>query len=104
MILNKENFKKEVLENSGAVVVDFYADWCMPCKMYTPIFENLAVKFTGKVKFAKLNIDSAMEIANEYGVMSIPLVILFKNGKVAGTISGLRSEQELQKWITEKII
>ena len=77
-----DNFEKEVLQSELPVLVDFYADWCGPCKMMAPIVEGLAQGYDGKVKVGKLNIDDEMEIAQQYRVMSIPTFILFKDGKI----------------------
>lgn len=102
-IIDNATFKKEVLESSIPVVVDFYADWCSPCRMYGPIFEKVANKFQGKVKFAKANVDNIIEISKEYGIMSIPLTMLFKNGKSIANISGAIAEADLEKWIENKL-
>ena len=76
------NFETEVLKADQPVLVDFYADWCGPCKMMAPIVEEVAREMEGKAKVGKLNVDDNMEIAARYGVMSIPSLILFENGEV----------------------
>ncbi len=91
-----DNFEKEVLQSELPVLVDFYADWCGPCKMMTPIVEGLAQGYDGKVKVGKLNIDDEMEIAQQYRVMSIPTFILFKDGKAVETSVGAMSKDELE--------
>ena len=91
-----ENFEKEVLQSELPVLVDFYADWCGPCKMMAPIVEGLAQGYDGKVKVGKLNIDDEMEIAQQYRVMSIPTFILFKDGKAVETSVGAMSKDELE--------
>lgn len=83
---------------SGVVVVDFYADWCGPCKKLHPIFTQLAQNYQGKVRFAKINIDNARSIANQYNVKTIPTVILFKNGKEIKR-HGPGTKQQLINWI-----
>ena len=91
-----DNFEKEVLQSELPVLVDFYADWCGPCKMMAPIVEGLAQGYDGKVKVGKLNIDDEMEIAQQYRVMSIPTFILFKDGKAVETSVGEMSKDELE--------
>ena len=91
-----DNFEKEVLQSELPVLVDFYADWCGPCKMMAPIVEGLAQGYDGKVKVGKLNIDDEMEIAQQYRVMSIPTFILFKDGKAVETSVGAMSKDELE--------
>ena len=82
------NFEEEVLNSEIPVLVDFYADWCGPCKMMAPIVESLAESFDGKVKVGKLNIDEEMDIAQKYRVMSIPTFIVFKGGQALETSVG----------------
>ena len=91
-----DNFEKDVLQSELPVLVDFYADWCGPCKMMAPIVEGLAQGYDGKVKVGKLNIDDEMEIAQQYRVMSIPTFILFKDGKAVETSVGAMSKDELE--------
>jgi thioredoxin 1 len=76
------NFEQEVLQSDIPVVVDFYADWCGPCKMMSPVVEKLADAYNGQVKIGKLNTDEAQSLAAKYGVMSIPNIVFFKNGEV----------------------
>ena len=78
--LTSENFEEQVLKSKQAVLVDFYADWCVPCKMMAPVIEEIAGE-VNDVKVGKLNIDNEMEIAQKYGVMSIPTLIVFQDGK-----------------------
>nr|MBP3681450.1 thioredoxin [Clostridia bacterium] len=96
--LNKENFEKEVVQSEKTVLVDFYADWCGPCKMLSPILEEIASELGEKVKVGKLNVDESNDLAFEYEVMSIPTLILFENGKVVDRLTGLRSKDEIRKW------
>ena len=91
------NFQEEVLNAEILVLVDFYADWCGPCKMMAPLVESLAESFEGKVKIGKLNIDDEMEIAQKYRVMSIPTFIFFKDGQVVETSMGAMSKEELEE-------
>ncbi len=80
--INASNFESEVLKSSVPVLVDFWADWCMPCKMLTPVIDELQKEFDGKAKVVKINVDDNQELAAEYNIMSIPTVLLFKDGAV----------------------
>lgn len=93
--LSSENFEKEVLNSEKPVLVDFYADWCGPCKMMAPIVEELAKDLEEKAKVGKINVDENSDIAVEYNVMSIPTLIIFKNGKEEKRLVGVRSKEEL---------
>lgn len=92
---NTENFEKEVLQSELPVLVDFYADWCGPCKMMGPIVEELAKEFEGKYKIGKLNVDDNQDIAVRYRVMSIPTFLFFKDGALKETVTGAVSKNEL---------
>ena len=89
------NFEAEVAKSDIPVIVDFFAEWCGPCKMMGPIFEEVGAKYEGKVKFVKLNVDEARESAMKYSVMSIPTIITFKGGEVVDTLVGLQDEDSL---------
>ena len=93
--LSTENFEKEVLKSEKPVLVDFYADWCGPCNAMAPVIEELAKELEGKVKVGKINVDENPDIAVEYTVMSIPTLIVFKNGKEEKRLVGLRNKEEL---------
>lgn len=93
--LTKDNFKKEVLESEVPVLVDFFAVWCGPCKMMLPIVEELAKEAGGRFKVAKVNVDEANDLAQEYEVMSIPTFIIFKNGKEVGRVMGAQAKEKL---------
>ncbi len=82
------NFEDVVLKSDITVVVDFWAEWCGPCRALAPVFKKLSDKFSGKVKFAKLNVDDNQEVPARYNVRSIPTVIIFKEGKVCDTVVG----------------
>jgi thioredoxin 1 len=84
-----ENFKKEVLDEKLPVLVDFWADWCMPCKMIAPVVEEIAKEYAGKLKVCKINVDDSPKTATEYGIMSIPTLAIFKEGKVVDKIVGV---------------
>ena len=93
--LSTENFEKEVLKSEKPVLVDFYEDWCGPCNAMAPVIEELAKELGGKVKVGKINVDENPDIAVEYNVMSIPTLIVFKNGKEEKRLVGLRNKEEL---------
>jgi thioredoxin 1 len=101
--LNESNFKKEVLEAKSLVVVDFWAGWCGPCKMIAPIVEELSNEYAHKVKIAKVDIDDNSDIATQYGIMSIPTVMFFKNGKAVAQTVGAVSKAELKRKIEENL-
>lgn len=94
---DNKNFHEVVLQSEIPVLVDFYADWCGPCKMMSPILEELSQEFDGKIKIVKINVDNNPELSSEYGVMSIPNMIIFENGKQKENIVGARSKQDLIK-------
>ena len=95
IVLNKDNFKEEVLDYKEVVLVDFYADWCGPCKMMSPILDELSEE--EKIKVCKIDTDEEIELAKEYGVMTIPCIIAFKEGKEINRSIGLVSKDELLK-------
>lgn len=93
--LSSENFTEEVLNSEKPVLVDFYADWCGPCNAMAPVIEELAKELEEKAKVGKINVDENSDIAVEYNVMSIPTLIVFKNGKEEKRLVGLRDKEEL---------
>jgi thioredoxin 1 len=97
--VDKNNFRADVLEASEPVVVDFWAEWCGPCKMIAPSLEDIASELNGKVKVAKLNIDENPELAAQYGVRSIPTLMIFKGGAVADMKVGAAPKTALSHWI-----
>jgi thioredoxin 1 len=94
--LTQENFASEVIQSPTPVLVDFWAEWCGPCKMIAPILDELADEYEGKVKIVKVNIDEQQGIAAEYGIRAIPTLLLFDKGQVADQIVGLRSKRDLK--------
>lgn len=91
-----ENFTQEALSSDIPVLVDFYADWCGPCKMLAPIVEALATDYEGKVKIGKLNVDNAPNTAQNYGIMSIPTLLYIKNGEVVNKSVGVVSKADIE--------
>jgi thioredoxin 1 len=96
LVLTQDNFATEVLQSTTPVLVDFWAEWCGPCKMIAPILGELADEYEGKVKIAKVNIDEQQGLASEYGIRAIPTLLLFDKGQVADQIVGLRSKRDLK--------
>jgi len=95
-----KSFAADVLQSAEPVVVDFWAPWCGPCKMIAPALEEIAGEMAGKVKVAKVNVDENQEIAAQYGIRSIPTLMIFKDGKLAATKVGAGSKSDLSRWIT----
>ena len=93
--LGENQFQKEVLESDIPVLVDFYADWCGPCKMMSPVLDQIAAELEGKLKVAKINVDDAEDLAANYGIQSIPNMILFKNGEPAANLIGAMPKARL---------
>ena len=93
--ISSGNFKEEVLNSKTSVLIDFYADWCGPCKMMSPIIDEIAGELQEKAKVGKINVDENQDLAIEYNVMSIPTIIIFKEGKPAKTFVGVRSKSEI---------
>lgn len=96
--LTNENYKN-ILGSSLPVVVDFWATWCGPCKIVSPVIEDLAGEFEGKTSICKLNVDDMLDIASHYKIMSIPTVMIFKNGEIIDKAVGIRTKEEYQNMI-----
>lgn len=101
MELNEAAFENEVKNEKGFVLVDFWASWCAPCNMVAPVLERIAESLSDKLKVCKLNVEENPNIASEFGVMSIPTLIMFKEGKEQGRITGFLGEAEMTKKIKE---
>ncbi|MDO8898761.1 MAG: thioredoxin [Bacteroidales bacterium] len=99
--LTDANFKKNILK--GVVLVDFWAPWCAPCRMIGPVVSELAEDFAGKAKIGKLNVDENKQIASEFGIRSIPTLILFKDGKPVEKFTGIKPKQAFAKAINAQL-
>lgn len=99
------NFNKDVIEKSMEknVIVDFYADWCMPCRMLGPVIEKTVEKYKSKVSLVKVNVDEHQDLAGKYNVMSIPSVKMFSNGKVIDEFTGAIPENKIKEWIEKNL-
>jgi thioredoxin 1 len=94
--ITAENFEQEVLKSDIPVLTDFWAEWCMPCKMIAPTLEELAEEYKGKLKVAKVDVDSLPDLAQKYNIVSIPTLLLFKNGEIANQHIGAGSKTTLE--------
>ena len=101
--ISDDNFDSEVLESDKPVLIDFWAEWCGPCKQLAPTVEQVADAMVGSIKFCKMDVDSNQELAVKYGVRSIPTLLIFKNGEVASSQIGAISKQQLEDFIAAEI-
>ena len=99
--VSDKNFKEEVLKAELPVLVDFFAEWCGPCKMVAPVIEDVAKEYSGKIKVVKVDVDEAGSTASDYGVMSVPTIMIFKAGKVVSQSVGAMSKPEIKKKLAE---
>ena len=97
-VITKDNFKSEVLEHKGTVLVDFWADWCGPCRMLSPIVDEVAAENPG-IKVGKINVDEQQELSAQFGIMSIPTLLVFKDGKKISESIGLIPKEQIEKMI-----
>lgn len=101
--VTKRNFEEEVLKSEIPVLVDLWAAWCGPCKSIAPIIEALSEEYKDKIKFTKVNVDNSPEIASQYGIMSIPTILFFREGKVVSQIVGAQSKAGFKKFLDEAL-
>ena len=101
--VNDSQFETEVLKSETPVMVDFWAEWCGPCKVLSPVVDELATELKGKIKVVKVNIDEAPEAPTKYGVRGIPTLMIFKNGQVVDTRVGGMPKSQLSDWIESKV-
>ena len=97
--LTDENFENEILKSDKVCLVDFYADWCGPCKMMSPVIDKIAEENAENIKVGKVNVDENQDLAMKYNVMSIPTILVFKNGNIAKTFVGVTPKQEIEEAI-----
>lgn len=99
LTLTKENFDEEVLSSDIPVLVDFWASWCGPCRMLAPTVEEIAEEYEGKIKVGKVNVDDEMQLAQNYGISSIPTLILFENGEVKNQVVGFVPKKSIEEML-----
>ena len=102
-IVNSQEFDSYMTGNSGLVLVDFYADWCGPCKMMAPVVDKIGENYAGKATVIKVNVDNSSDVAARFGIMSIPTMLIKKDGQVVDTIVGYHTKEQLQKKLEEYI-
>ena len=93
--ITEENFEDEVINSEKTVLIDFYADWCGPCKMMSPVIDEIAEEVAENIKVGKVNIDENMNLAEKYGIMSIPTIMVFKSGNIDKTFNGVTAKSEI---------
>ena len=103
VVENKDDFQKEVINTEGPVLVDFWAEWCGPCKQLAPLVEDASEEFKDKIKVCKMDVDANRETAAEFGIRSIPTLMIFENGELIGTEIGALSKLQLDEFIRSKI-
>ena len=98
IVITKENFN-DIIDNNAVVLIDFWANWCGPCKMFAPVLEDAAKELLGVAVIGKCNVDEDEELATQHGIMSIPTVVMYKNGELVAKFSGTRSKDEVVDFV-----
>ncbi len=101
--LTQDNFQQQVLESPSPVLVDFWAEWCGPCKMIAPLLDELADEYDGKLKIGKVNVDDNQALAGKFGIRAIPTLLIFKDGQVKEQIVGMLSKKDLQRKVSAHV-
>lgn len=101
IVLNEDNFEQEVIKNDLPVLVDFWAEWCGPCRMTGPIVDEFATEYEGKMKVGKVNVDEYQNLAGKYNVMSIPTILIFNKGEAVKTLIGYMPKENFEKEIEQ---
>jgi thioredoxin 1 len=104
LVLTAENFPAQVLQSTKPVLVDFWAEWCGPCKMIAPVLDELASEFDGRVSIGKINVDEQQALASQFGVQGIPTLLIFKGGQVIDQVVGLRGKKDLQSRLERALV
>ena len=102
--ITEDNFQEEVLDSDLPALADFWAEWCVPCKMVAPVIEEIAKQYSGKLKVVKINVDKAPELAAQYNVISIPTLIVFHNGEVKEKMVGAGNKESIEKLFTDLLV
>ena len=103
LILNEDNFDDEIKQKAGPILVDFWASWCAPCKLVAPSLEQLAEDYSGRAHVAKVDVDSNGDLANRFGIMSIPTLMVFKDGRVVDQLIGAAPKPQIQQLIEKHL-